>query len=67
MVRIQISCSLEQSRRDDLECIGHVLLYFLRGSLPWQGLPGKTKNEKYAAIKKKKLETSLDELVKGHP
>ena len=57
----------EQSRRDDLESIGHVLLYFLRGSLPWQGLPGKSKNDKYAAIKKKKIETPLEELTKGYP
>ncbi len=55
----------EQSRRDDLETIGHVLLYFLRGSLPWQGLPGRSKNEKYHNIKKKKVETSLDELCKN--
>lgn len=59
--------NIEQSRRDDLECIGHVLLYFLRGNLPWQGLPGRTKTEKYNAIKKKKMETSLDELCKGLP
>lgn len=59
--------NVEQSRRDDLETIGHVLLYFLRGSLPWQGLPGRSKNEKYSNIKKKKMETSLDELCKGYP
>jgi casein kinase 1 len=58
---------IEQSRRDDLETIGHVLLYFLRGSLPWQGLPGKTKEEKYANIKRKKTDTTLEELCKGVP
>ena len=39
----------------------------MKGILPWQGLPGRSKNEKYAAIKKKKLETSLDELCKRLP
>ena len=58
---------IEQARRDDLETIGHVLLYFLKGSLPWQGLPGKNKNQKYENIKKKKLETSLEELCNGQP
>lgn len=57
----------EQSRRDDLECIGHVLLYFLKGSLPWQGLPGRTKQEKYDNIKKKKKEITIEELCKDQP
>jgi hypothetical protein len=52
----------EQSRRDDLETIGHVLLYFLKGQLPWQGLPGRSKDEKYNNIKKKKKEVTLEEL-----
>ena len=56
----------EQSRRDDLEKIGHVILYFLRGSLPWQNLPGKKKDEKQKKIKKKKLETTLDDLYKDY-
>jgi hypothetical protein len=44
-----------------------VLLYLLKGSLPWQGLPGRSKTEKYNNIKKKKIETSLEELCRGHP
>lgn len=58
---------IEQSRRDDLEAIGHMLMYFLRGSLPWSGLDAKTQEEKYRKIREKKESTPLDELCAGHP
>jgi serine/threonine protein kinase len=57
----------EQSRRDDLESIGYVLMYFLRGSLPWQGLKCRAEEDHYEKIYKKKAETSVVELCKGHP
>lgn len=58
---------LEQSRRDDLEAVGYVVLYFLRGSLPWQGLPVKTKEDRYMKIMEKKRATSPAELCEGFP
>ncbi len=57
----------EQSRRDDLEGLGYVLMYFLKGKLPWQGLPGRNKKEKYERIKEKKKSTSIEALWEGFP
>ncbi|KAK6204737.1 casein kinase I [Scheffersomyces amazonensis] len=57
----------EQSRRDDLEALGHVFFYFLRGQLPWQGLKAPTNKQKYEKIGDKKRTTPAVALCDGLP
>ena len=57
----------EQSRRDDLESVGYVLVFFLKGRLPWMGMQAKTKEHKYKKILQKKIDISTKDLCEYLP
>ncbi|KAL3308532.1 Casein kinase I isoform alpha [Cichlidogyrus casuarinus] len=64
---INAHLGIEQSRRDDLESLGYVLMYFNRGLLPWQGLKAANKRQKYERICERKISTPIQTLCKGYP
>ncbi|XP_077980010.1 casein kinase I-like isoform X2 [Glandiceps talaboti] len=64
---INTHLGIEQSRRDDLESLGYMLMYYNLGSLPWQGLKAATKRQKYERISEKKMSTPIEILCKGFP
>jgi hypothetical protein len=64
---INTHLGIEQARRDDIEALGYILVYFMRGNLPWQGLKARNVKEKYEKIKEKKISTSLENLCQGYP
>jgi casein kinase 1/casein kinase 1 epsilon len=64
---ISTHLGIEQSRRDDIESLGYLFMYFLRGRLPWQNLKAKNIKEKYEKIREKKIMTKIEELCKGFP
>ena len=58
---------IEQSRRDDIEGLSYVLVYLLKGNLPWQGLHVRTKHERNQRIMETKLSLNPRDLCKGLP
>lgn len=66
-VSINTHKGIEQSRRDDLESLGYILIYFIKGELPWQGIRTKCQKEKIEKIYQRKVETVPNELCKYLP
>ena len=64
---INTHLGIEQARRDDLESLAYVFLYFLRGTLPWQDTRANTNKRKYNRIKQQKISTPTDVLCHGFP
>jgi len=58
---------IEQSRRDDLISLSYIMLYFCKGSLPWQGIKCQTMEEKNSQVLMKKLSLSAEEIFSGAP
>ena len=57
----------EQSRRDDLEAVGYMLIYLIKGKLPWQGITSKNKANRYRKLIQKKEKISSKELCRDLP
>lgn len=66
-VSIYTHLGYDQSRRDDLESLAYVLIYLLKGSLPWQDINDENKEEKHQKILSKKESTSVSDLCKNIP
>ena len=64
---INAHLGLEHGRRDDLEALGYILIYFLLGSLPWQSLKNKEQSKKFKKIMEVKIDTNFEILLNGFP
>ena len=64
---VPVHLGKEQSRRDDLESLGYMFIYLLKGSLPWQGLKGADMKQKIKSISDIKVNISIDLLCQSCP
>lgn len=58
---------IEKTRRDDLESLGYMLIYFLKGNLPWKDLNCETREENISKIKEMKNIINIEELCTDLP
>ena len=66
-VSISTHLGIEQSRRDDVESIAYVLIFMLKGRLPWQGLKAENQKKKNSLIAQVKCTTTVETLCDGIP
>lgn len=62
-----LSVVIAQSPRDDLEVLGYMILYFVRGSLPWQGLKASTREQKHRLVLEQKQTIGMAKFCEGLP
>mmetsp|Transcript_11233 Transcript_11233/g.25767 ORF Transcript_11233/g.25767 Transcript_11233/m.25767 type:complete len:411 (-) Transcript_11233:49-1281(-) len=65
------SCNLhrgiEPSRRDELISVGYMMIYLIKGRLPWQGVGAASKHTKQRRVGRRKEKVSHQELCMGYP
>lgn len=64
---INTQLGVEQSRRDDMEAIFYILIYLVRGYLPWQGAKALDRKDKFEKIMMAKVTTPIEALCKDLP